>query len=96
MCSNTVHICFELHNINFFFMEVIKFWWLKILKLDFCVWRETEEDWELNVQDAILEKCKGIQGILHIFVDANSKEVGILHIFVDANSKEVGILTPKR
>lgn len=35
---------------------------------------ETDEDWELNVQDAILEKCKGIKGVLHIFVDANSKE----------------------
>lgn len=35
---------------------------------------ETDEDWELNVQDAILEKCKGIKGILHIFVDSNSKE----------------------
>ncbi|XP_061187269.1 inner nuclear membrane protein Man1-like isoform X2 [Saccostrea echinata] len=35
---------------------------------------ETDEDWEVNVQDAILEKCKGIKGILHIYVDSNSKE----------------------
>ncbi|XP_063402425.1 inner nuclear membrane protein Man1-like [Mytilus trossulus] len=35
---------------------------------------EIEEDWEQNVKDAILEKCRGITGILHIHVDDTSKE----------------------
>ncbi|XP_060082211.1 inner nuclear membrane protein Man1-like [Ylistrum balloti] len=35
---------------------------------------ETADDWDVNVQDAVLEKCKGITGILHIFVDRASSQ----------------------
>ena len=41
----------------------------------YCFYREIEEEWEQNVKDAILEKCRGITGILHIHVDETSKEV---------------------
>ncbi|XP_069101084.1 inner nuclear membrane protein Man1-like [Argopecten irradians] len=35
---------------------------------------ETAENWDVNVQDALLEKCKGITGILHIHVDRASSQ----------------------
>ncbi|KAK3103852.1 hypothetical protein FSP39_022419 [Pinctada imbricata] len=35
---------------------------------------ETDEEWELNVKEAILEKCRDIDGIVHIYVDGASKE----------------------
>lgn len=38
-----------------------------------CVCRESGENWQLQVQDAILEKCTGAK-ILHIHVDKSSKE----------------------
>lgn len=38
---------------------------------------ECEPNWQVRIEDAILEKCEGIQGILHLSVDKNSKEVNI-------------------
>ncbi|XP_012945527.1 inner nuclear membrane protein Man1 isoform X2 [Aplysia californica] len=35
---------------------------------------ESEDDWEANVVDAVLEKLKNIEHIIHIFVDAESRE----------------------
>ena len=39
------------------------------------IFSETEDAWEVSIKDAILEKCKEVDGILHIYVDAASKEV---------------------
>ena len=42
----------------------------------FFVSREQSTDeWHTDIEDAILEKCKNNNGILHIFVDRASKEV---------------------
>lgn len=38
------------------------------------VFRESEDDWETKVQDAILEKCGDDVKILHIRVDRGSRE----------------------
>ncbi|BFZ08387.1 hypothetical protein BsWGS_11426 [Bradybaena similaris] len=35
---------------------------------------ENEDNWEDSVTDAILEKCKNIESIVHIFVDVESRE----------------------
>ncbi|XP_021344018.1 inner nuclear membrane protein Man1-like isoform X2 [Mizuhopecten yessoensis] len=43
---------------------------------------ETADDWDVNVQDAVLEKCKGITGILHIFVDRASSQGCVYMSFV--------------
>lgn len=42
--------------------------------LFFFFYREFEEDWEIKVQDAILEKCGEGVKILHIRVDRGSRE----------------------
>ena len=36
---------------------------------------QNTDDWHIDIEDAILEKCKNNNGILHIFVDRSSKEV---------------------
>ncbi|RUS68615.1 hypothetical protein EGW08_023623, partial [Elysia chlorotica] len=51
--------------------------WLTVLSyqernLNLC--RESEDGWEESVTDAILEKCKHIGNILHIYVDVDSRE----------------------
>jgi len=33
------------------------------------------DDWHIDIEEGILEKCKDNHGILHIFVDRSSKEV---------------------
>ncbi|KAL5015529.1 hypothetical protein ScPMuIL_009799 [Solemya velum] len=33
-----------------------------------------EDDWEVYIKDALLEKCKNIHGIVHIFVDKTSEQ----------------------
>lgn len=38
-------------------------------------YREYGDDWQVNIQDAILEKCEGNDGIRHIAVDTSSNEV---------------------
>lgn len=38
--------------------------------------REVGENWHLAIQEAILEKCSDNDGIVHIAVDKNSREVG--------------------
>jgi len=35
---------------------------------------EYGEDWHVHIQDAILEKCEGVNGIVHIKVDTSSHE----------------------
>lgn len=40
--------------------------------------REVGENWHLAIQEAILEKCSDNDGIVHIAVDKNSREVGFL------------------
>lgn len=40
-----------------------------------CPLREVGENWDLAIQEAILEKCCDNDGIVHIAVDKNSKEV---------------------
>ncbi|XP_041349806.1 inner nuclear membrane protein Man1-like isoform X2 [Gigantopelta aegis] len=35
---------------------------------------ENDTDWHLSVQDAILEKCRDVNSILHTYVDKDSKE----------------------
>lgn len=39
----------------------------------FC--RELGDDWHVAIQEAILEKCSDNEGIVHIAVDKNSREV---------------------
>ncbi|GAB1597812.1 inner nuclear membrane protein Man1-like [Argonauta hians] len=43
---------------------------------------EEGDDWDIHIEDAILEKCKNINGILHIHVDKSSKE-GCVYIKCD-------------
>ncbi|XP_014784828.2 inner nuclear membrane protein Man1 [Octopus bimaculoides] len=43
---------------------------------------EEGDDWDVHIEDAILEKCKNINGILHIHVDKSSKE-GCVYIKCD-------------
>ena len=38
--------------------------------------REVGENWHLAIHEAILEKCSDNDGIVHIAVDKNSREVG--------------------
>lgn len=45
------------------------------LSLGFCVFREVGDNWDLSIQEAILEKCSDNDGIVHIAVDKNSREV---------------------
>ena len=40
-----------------------------------CVLREVGENWDLAINEAILEKCSDNDGIVHIAVDKNSREV---------------------
>lgn len=40
-----------------------------------CVVREVGENWDLAIHEAILEKCSDNDGIVHITVDKNSREV---------------------
>lgn len=40
--------------------------------------REVGENWHLAIQEAILEKCSDNDGIVHIAVDKNSREVGFV------------------
>ena len=42
-----------------------------------CVSREVGENWHLAIHEAILEKCSDNDGIVHIAVDKNSREVGV-------------------
>lgn len=49
------------------------------------------ENWHLAIQEAILEKCSDNDGIVHIAVDKNSREVsspfhGCLLVNVDVNT----------
>lgn len=37
--------------------------------------REVGENWDLAIHEAILEKCSDNDGIVHIAVDKNSREV---------------------
>lgn len=68
--------CFAVYAMGYYLLNIYVYFQFSIQCVQWLsICRETDEDWELNVQDAILEKCKGIKGILHIFVDANSKEV---------------------
>ncbi|KAL8566384.1 hypothetical protein ACOMHN_049342 [Nucella lapillus] len=46
---------------------------------------ESEDGWEENVKDALLEKCQDIKSLVHIYVDARSKEGCV---YVKCNSKE--------
>lgn len=43
--------------------------------------REEGENWHLAIQEAILEKCSDNDGIVHIAVDKNSREVCVLWLF---------------
>ncbi|KAH3876616.1 hypothetical protein DPMN_000463 [Dreissena polymorpha] len=36
---------------------------------------QNSDDWHLDVEEAVLEKCQDNHGILHIYVDRSSKEV---------------------
>lgn len=39
------------------------------------IFREIGDQWHLAIQEAILEKCSDNDGIVHIAVDKNSREV---------------------
>jgi len=40
------------------------------------------DDWHIDIEEGILEKCKDNHGILHIFVDRSSKEVLLIfHLY---------------
>lgn len=41
----------------------------------FINFREIGDQWHLAIQEAILEKCSDNDGIVHIAVDKNSREV---------------------
>ena len=43
---------------------------------------QNTDDWHIDIEDAILEKCKNNNGILHIFVDRSSKEVRYLYLYM--------------
>lgn len=45
------------------------------MSLFISIFSEEGDDWDVHIEDAILEKCKNINGILHIHVDKSSKEV---------------------
>lgn len=40
--------------------------------------REVGENWDLAIHEAILEKCSDNDGIVHIAVDKNSREVAFV------------------
>lgn len=43
--------------------------------LFYVYFREIGDHWHLAIQEAILEKCSDNEGIVHIAVDKNSREV---------------------
>lgn len=45
-----------------------------------CLHREIGDHWHLAIQEAILEKCSDNDGIVHIAVDKNSREVSAFPI----------------
>lgn len=47
---------------------------LSVFNLWLC-FREVGENWDLAIHEAILEKCSDNDGIVHIAVDKNSREV---------------------
>ena len=65
--------CREL--IPFFFFYQI---YISVCNFPVCVFlffREVGENWDLAIHEAILEKCSDNDGIVHIAVDKNSREV---------------------
>ncbi|WAR26113.1 MAN1-like protein [Mya arenaria] len=57
---------------------------------EFNVWSEqTTDDWHLDIEESILEKCQDNHGILHIFVDRSSKE-GCVYIKCSSCEKAYG------
>lgn len=42
--------------------------------------REIGDHWHLAIQEAILEKCSDNDGIVHIAVDKNSREVSVFPV----------------
>lgn len=44
--------------------------------------REIGDHWHLAIQEAILEKCSDNDGIVHIAVDKNSREVNAFPVFL--------------
>lgn len=63
---NIYQLLFIILKINFFLILVFIF-------SVFC--RELGDDWHVAIQEAILEKCSDNEGIVHIAVDKNSREV---------------------
>lgn len=45
-----------------------------------CLRREIGDHWHLAIQEAILEKCSDNDGIVHIAVDKNSREVSVFAV----------------
>lgn len=58
----------------FFLRKVISLLSISLLN------REVGENWHLAIQEAILEKCSDNDGIVHIAVDKNSREVSVLSL----------------
>lgn len=52
-----------------------------------CVRREVGDSWDLAIQEAILEKCSDNDGIVHISVDKNSKEVSCVVSLIRVGSE---------
>ncbi|XP_052781981.1 inner nuclear membrane protein Man1-like [Mya arenaria] len=50
---------------------------------------QTTDDWHLDIEESILEKCQDNHGILHIFVDRSSKE-GCVYIKCSSCEKAYG------
>lgn len=46
-----------------------------VISHHFFLFREVGENWDLAIHEAILEKCNDNDGIVHIAVDKNSREV---------------------
>lgn len=56
------------------FVSTIVICYLQQCNLFWFLGSENEDNWEDSVTDAILEKCKNIDSIVHIFVDVESRE----------------------
>lgn len=50
-----------------------------------CIFSEYGDDWQVNIQDAILEKCEGNDGVRHIAIDTSNNEVCVIKkLFIDS------------
>lgn len=49
-----------------------------IIIIIYHIYRETEPDWHLDIQDDVLEECNKYGNVVHIYVDKTSSEVSII------------------